>query len=292
VIGRHLDAMLSVPQGARAKIASSIAAVRIGSGTRAFVTGASRGIGRALAHELAARGATVGLAARSVSDLRAVAEELPGAHHVLVCDVALRESVTAAVEEFVAATGGIDLLVVNAGIAHYEPISSQAIEKIELMTEVNWLGTVYTVKAALPQMLASAGGHIVVMSSGAGLRGFPGAAAYSATKAAQRMFSEALRHELAGTGVSVTTVYPGEIATSLHDHQRSGAMPEWYRGGEQAAPAEALAVRVVRAVQRDSRDLYWKAPVRGMGFLQGVSPRLADAALRRLRGPSAAPRKD
>ncbi|HEV7804900.1 MAG TPA: SDR family NAD(P)-dependent oxidoreductase [Solirubrobacteraceae bacterium] len=81
--------------------------MRIGSGTRALVTGASRGIGRALAHELAARGATVGLAARSVSDLRAVADELPGAHHVLVCDVALRESVTAAVEEFVAAAGGM-----------------------------------------------------------------------------------------------------------------------------------------------------------------------------------------
>ncbi|MDX6679738.1 MAG: hypothetical protein QOE31_3790 [Solirubrobacteraceae bacterium] len=267
----------------------SIAAVRIGSGTRALVTGASRGIGRALAHELAARGATVGLAARSVTDLQTVADELPGAHHVLVCDVALRESITAAVDEF-AEAGGIDLLVVNAGIAHYEPIATQSIEKIELMTEVNWLGTVYTVKAALPYMLDRGAGHIVVMSSGAGLRGFPGAAAYSATKAAQRMFGEALRHELAGTGVSLTTVYPGEVATSLHDHERGG-MPQWYRGGEQAAPAEALAARVVRAVQRDSRELYWKAPVRGMGLLHGVSPWLADAALRRLRGDSAAPRR-
>jgi short-subunit dehydrogenase len=264
--------------------------VRIGSGTRALVTGASRGIGRALAHVLAARGATVGLAARSVSDLQAVAAELPGAHHVLVCDVALRESVLAAAEEFVAATGGIDLLIVNAGIAHYEPITTQPIEQIELMTEVNWLGTVYTVKAALGHMLAAGSGHIVVISSGAGLRSFPGAAAYSATKAAQRMFAEALRHELAGTGVSLTTVYPGEIATSLHAHQ--GVMPEWYRGGERAAPAAALAERVVRAVERDSRDLYWKAPVRGMAVLQGISPRLADAALRRMRGTSAAPRKD
>jgi short-subunit dehydrogenase len=265
--------------------------VRIGSGTRALVTGASRGIGRALAHELATRGATVGLAARSVSDLRAVADELPGAHHVLVCDVALRESVTAAVEEFVDAAGGVDLLVVNAGIAHYEPVASQSIEKIEHMTEVNWLGTVYTVKAALPHMVVRGAGHIVVMSSGAGLRSFPGAAAYSATKAAQRMFAEALRHELAGSGVSVTTVYPGEVATSLHDHE-GASMPAWYRGGEKAAPAEALAACVVRAVERDSRALYWKAPVRGMSVLEGISPRLADAALRRLRGDSAAPRKD
>ena len=266
--------------------------MQIGSGTRALVTGASRGIGRALAHELAARGATVGLAARSVSDLEAVAAELPGAHHVLVCDVALRESVLAAVEDFVAATGGLELLVVNAGIAHYEAIATQHVEKIERMTEVNWLGTVYTIKAALPHMLERSPGHIVVMSSGAGLRSFPGAAAYSATKGAQRMFAEALRHELAGTGVSLTTVYPSEIATSLHAHEGRNAMPAWYRGGDQAAPAAALATRVVKAVERDSRDLYWKGSVRGMGLLQGISPRAADAVLRKLRGKSAAPRRD
>jgi short-subunit dehydrogenase len=265
--------------------------VQIGSGTRALVTGASRGIGRALAHELAARGATVGLAARSVSDLESVAQELPGTHHVLVCDVALRESVTEAVEQFVAATGGIDLLVVNAGIAHYEPIATQDIETIERMTEVNWLGTVYTIKAALPHLLRQGSGHIVVMSSGAGLRSFPEAAAYSATKAAQRMFAEAIRHELAGSGVSVTTVFPGEIATSLLDHQPAVAMPAWYRADD-AAPPEELAVRIVRAVERDRRALHWKAPVKGMGILHGISPRWADRALRRMRGHSAAPRRD
>ena len=272
--------------------ANSIAALLVGSGTRAFVTGASRGIGRALAFELAERGATVGLAARSVSDLEAVAAELPGAHHVLVCDVALRESVASAVEEFVAAAGGLDLLIVNAGVAHYEPIATQDVEMIERMTEVNWLGTVYTVKAALPHMTIRGSGHIVVMSSGAGLRSFPGAAAYSATKAAQRMFAEALRHELAGSGVSLTTVYPSEIATSLHDHQGQGALPEWYRGGDEAAPADALAARVIKAVERDDRHLHWKGSVRGMGLLHGISPRLADRALRRLRGISAAPRRD
>ena len=270
----------------------SIAALELGSDTRALVTGASRGIGRALAVELAARGATVGLAARSVSELEALATALPGVHHVLVCDVALRKSVTSAVEEFVAATGGIDLLVVNAGVAHYEPVSTQDVETIELMTEVNWLGTVYTIKAALPQLLEQGSGHIVVMSSGAGLRGFPDAAAYSATKAAQRMFAEALRHELADSGVSVTTVFPGEIKTSLHDHQVAVAMPAWYRGGDQAEPAEALATRVLRSVERDRRHLYWKAPVRGMGVLHGISPRWADRALRRLRDKSAAPRRD
>lgn len=262
--------------------------MQIGSGTRALVTGASRGIGRAVARALADRGATVGLAARSSSKLEALARELPGAHHPLTCDVALPASIATAVEEF-AAAGGLDLLVANAGIAYYEPIGEQSLARIEQMTEVNWLGTVYTVKAALPFLL-DGGGHIVVMSSGVALRGFPGAAAYSATKAAQRMFAEALRHELNGTGVSVTTVYPGEIRTSLHDHDQS-RMPGWYRGGPKAATAEALAARIVKAVERDSRHLHYRPLVKGMGILHGVWPGAADRVLRRLRGDAAAPRR-
>jgi len=116
--------------------------MQIGSGTRALVTGASRGIGRAVAHQLAERGATVGLAARSTSDLEALALELPGAHHPLTCDVALPASIATAIEDFAAATGGLDLLIANAGIAYYEPIATQSLEAIEQMTEVNWLGTV------------------------------------------------------------------------------------------------------------------------------------------------------
>jgi NADP-dependent 3-hydroxy acid dehydrogenase YdfG len=265
--------------------------VQLGPGTRAIVTGASRGIGRAVAQALAARGATVGLAARSTGQLEALAAELPGTHHPLTCDVALPAAVAAAVEAFVAAAGGLDLLVANAGIAHYEPVAEQSLERIEQMTQVNWLGTVYTINAALPQLLAQRRGHIVVMSSGAGLRAFPGAAAYSATKAAQRMFAEALRHELAGTGVSLTTVYPGEIRTSLHAHELQ-RMPEWYRGGPRAATPEALARRVLTAVEGDRRDLHYRPFVKGMAMLNGVSPAAADAVLRRLRGPSAAPRRE
>jgi short-subunit dehydrogenase len=265
--------------------------VHIGPGTRALVTGASRGIGRAVAGALAQRGATVGLAARSTGELQALAAELPGAHVALTCDVALPASIASAVEEFLASAGGLDLVVANAGIAHYEPVAEQSLEHIASMTEVNWLGTVHTVHAALPHLLAQGRGHIVVMSSGAGLRPFPGAAAYSATKAAQRMFAEALRHELAGTGVSVTTVYPGEIRTSLHDHEQA-RMPAWYHGGQQAAAPEALAKRVVRAVERDSRHVHYRPLVKGMGILHGLSPRMADRMLRRLRGESAAPRHD
>jgi short-subunit dehydrogenase len=264
--------------------------MEIGAGTRAFVTGASRGIGRAVAVALAARGATVGLAARTAPALEALAAELPGEHHVLACNVASQASIRVAVEQFAAAAGGLDLLVVNAGIAYYEPVATQAVEKVEAMTQVNWLGSVYTISAALPFLLDASRAHIVLMSSGAGLRAFPGAAAYSATKAAQRAYGEALRHELAGTGVSLTTVFPGEVATSLHDHER-GSMPAWYRGGGKAASADDLAARIVVAVESDRRQLHYRRAVHGMGVLNGLSPRLADAVLRRLRGETAAPRR-
>jgi short-subunit dehydrogenase len=264
--------------------------MQVTAGTRALITGASRGIGRALATALAARGVTLGLAARSTESLDDLAAELPGIHHVLGCDVADATSTEAAIERFVYHAGGLDLLVANAGITHYGPVRDQPLEKALQMSHVNWHGTLHTVHFGLPHMLAAARGHIVIVSSGAGLRSFPQAAVYGATKAAQRMFGEALRHELAGTGVSLTLVYPGEIATSLHDHEKDH-MPAWYRGGPSAAPASALAEKVVAAVEADERAVHYPPLVRALGVAHGVSAKAGDALLRRLRGDSAAPRR-
>ena len=158
------------------------------------------------------------------------------------------------------------------------------------MSQVNWHGTLHTVHFGLPHLLRAGRGHIVVVSSGAGLRSFPQAAVYGATKAAQRMFAEALRHELADTGVSVTTVYPGEIATSLHDHEKD-TMPAWYRGGPHAAPPADLAEKIVAAIEADERAVYYPGLVRVLGIAHGVHPKASDALLRRLRGDSAAPRR-
>ncbi len=264
----------------------------LGPGMRALVTGGSRGIGAALARELAGRGLVVGVAARSAAELDALVAALPGSGHVaLECDVASRAAVEAAVSRFVAEAGGLDLLVANAGITHYAPFAEAPVEAAERMTQVNWLGTVYTVHAGLGPMLAQRHGHVVVVSSGAALRAFPGAAVYGATKAAQRAFAPAQRHEQPRTRVSLTTVYPGEIATGLHDHEKD-RMPAWYRGGPDAASADALARRIVAAVDADARALYHPPVVRLLGVLNAVAPRGADAFLRRLRGPSAAPRSD
>ena len=264
--------------------------MQVTAGTRAYITGASRGIGRALAAELAARGATLGLAARSGDELRQLAAELPGIHHALECDVTDSAASQRAIDAFADKTGGIDLLIANAGITHYGPFKDQPLEQAKKMSEVNWHGTLHTVHFGLPHLLKQRHGHIVVVSSGAGLRSFPDAAVYGATKAAQRMFAEALRHELAGTGVSVTVVYPGEIDTTIHDHEKD-RMPAWYRGGDEAASADELAKRVIAAIEQDERAVYFPPLVRALGIAHGVNPAVGDAILRRLRGNSAAPRR-
>lgn len=262
----------------------------IGNGTRAIVTGASKGIGRALAESLASRGATIGLVARNQADLEQLAASLPGEHVVLPCDVGDRDAVEAAVAKFVAEAGGIDLLVANAGVANYGPFTEVPLELAEEMTRINWLGTLYTVHAGLPHLLDRADGHVVIVSSGAGLRSFPWAAVYGATKAAQRMFGEALRHELSGSGVGLTMVYPGEITTSLHDHEKD-RLPDWYRP-KTSVPAADMAAAIIKGVEADSRGVYHPPIVRLLRIVHGISPKLSDRMLRTLRGGTAAPRVD
>ena len=218
--------------------ATTLPVVRIEAGTRALITGASRGIGRALAVALAARGARVGLLSRTASELEALAAELPGEPVVLAADVGDRAAVPRPSRRSPSGRRPRSARRQRGRRALRPVHGAGARTAAERMTRVNWLGTLYTVQAGLPLLLDRAHGHVVVVSSGAGLRAFPGAAVYGATKAAQTGFAEALRHELSGTGVSLTTVFPGEIATSLHDHEHD-KLPDWYRGGEPVGLAPA-----------------------------------------------------
>jgi 3-oxoacyl-[acyl-carrier protein] reductase len=267
--------------------------VRIEPGTRAIVTGASRGIGHALCLALASRGARLGLVARDKERLEEVVERLPaspaGPHLALVADVAKRGQLQRAVDRFVKRAEGLELAVANAGIAHYGPFVDAEIERAEEMVQINVLGTIYTAAATLPHMLDRARGHLVILSSGAGIRAFPAAAVYGATKAADRGFAEALRHELSGTGVSVTTVFPGEIETGLHAHERH-LLPDW-RENESELPPQRVAEAIIEAVEEDRRSVYMPGLVRLLG-LNGLAPRLTDGVLRRIRGATAAPRRD
>jgi NADP-dependent 3-hydroxy acid dehydrogenase YdfG len=267
--------------------------VRVGADTRVLVTGASRGIGRATAEAFAGRGCTLGIVARSAGELDDLASGLRGraaSVKPLAADVTDREQVAAAVGRFVEEAGAIDVVVVNAGVAHYGLFRDLPLDEAERMTGVNWLGTLYTVAAALPTMLERGSGRIVIVSSAAAHRSFPSAAVYGGTKAAQHAFLQALRHELAGTGIGVTGVYPGEVKTHLHDDDRANErMPEWYRPKEAIAP-DRVAQGIVAAVERERESVYVPPITRLLRIANGLSPALADGMLRLLRGRSAAPR--
>ena len=267
--------------------------MRIESGTTALITGASRGIGRGLSVALAGRGVRLGLVARGKEALDEVVPQLPkspaGPHLSLVADVTKRGQVQRAIDRFVKRAGGIDLLVANAGALHYAPFADQEMEDVERMVQTNIFGPLYTVKAALPHMLDRARGHLVVLSSAAGLRSFPWGAVYGGTKAFDRGFAEALRHELSGTGVSLTTVFPGEFQTEILAHQRD-RLPDW-RANQHERPVEELVTAILAGIEADARAVYAPWAVRLLG-LNGIAPLLTDRLVAFARGRTAAPRAD
>jgi NADP-dependent 3-hydroxy acid dehydrogenase YdfG len=261
--------------------------VEVGSDTVAIVTGATRGIGRATARALDQRGTLVGLVARSEDELKALADELDRAVPIRA-DVSDREALESAIAGFAADAGAIQLAVANAGLTQTMPFVDLEAEKADEIIQVNLLGTMNTVRAILPSMMDRGRGHVVVVSSGAGLRAFPWAAVYGASKAGQKAFAEALRHELSGSGVSVTTVYPGEVKTALHAHELE-RMPDWYRPSD-AIPPEVVAEAIVHGVLEDRREVHVPGQVRLLG-LNDIAPGLVDRLLTLIRGGAAAPRR-
>lgn len=181
-----------------------------------FLTGASSGIGEALAREYAARGATLGLVARRDSVLAALAAALPGRHHTYACDVTDRDALIAAARAFEAATGGADVVIANAGIS--EGVLTEYYEDLEAFRRVmdtNVLALAHTFHPFIAPMRTRGRGTLVGIASVAGIRGLPGSEAYCASKAAAISYCESLRVELRRTGVRVVTVAPGFVRTPL-----------------------------------------------------------------------------
>jgi NADP-dependent 3-hydroxy acid dehydrogenase YdfG len=178
-------------------------------GKVAVVTGASRGIGAAVARALAEAGVGLGLASRSGDDLG-----LDGAV-AQACDVRDPAQVDALVSATVERFGRLDILVANAGVGAYGPFLELPPDQVEEMIDVNVKGTLYAVRAALPHLLERGEGDIVTLASEAGRRGFPHETVYCASKFAQVGFTRALDHELRERGVRCTNVCPGGVATDF-----------------------------------------------------------------------------
>lgn len=183
---------------------------------RVFLTGASSGIGEALARHYSAQGATLGLAARRQHRLLELAAELPGSHHCYALDVADAAAVQNAAADFIARSGCPDIVVANAGVS----VGTLADEAADLpafqrVFATNVMGMAQTFQPFVAAMKVRGSGRLVGIASVAGIRGLPGAGAYSASKAATIAYLEALRGELHGSGVRVVTIAPGYIATPM-----------------------------------------------------------------------------
>jgi short-subunit dehydrogenase len=208
-----------------------------------FITGASSGIGQALARHYAAQGSALGLVARRRAELHRLATELGTAARIYACDVRDVPSMRAAANDFVALYGCPDIVIANAGISRgtltEEPADTRPFEEI---IGVNLVGMMTTFQPFVALMKAARRGKLVGIASVAGYRGLPGAAAYSASKAAAIAYLEALRVELKPSGVRVITICPGYIATPMTN------------GNPYPMPfllsAEAAAAKIGRIIER------------------------------------------
>ena len=214
---------------------------------RVFLTGASSGIGEALARHYASRGATLGLTARRADLLSALAGSLGEKVSTYTVDVRTREAMRLAAEDFIARHGVPDLVIGNAGIAHGTLTAEGAdAEVFKDILDTNVVGLVHAFSPFVEAMRARRSGSLVGIASVAGFRGLPGSGAYSASKAAAITYLESLRVELHGTGVRVTAVCPGYIATPMTQVNRY-PMP-FLLSADEAARRIARAIAAKRRV--------------------------------------------
>jgi len=210
-----------------------------------MITGASRGVGAALARQAVAKGALVALIARTADDLESLRSELGDACVVATADVSSYDEVVTAVGKLTAELGRVDVLVNNAGIGLYGAFLDAEVADVERLMQVNYLGAVHVLKAVLPGMVERRRGHIVSIGSIAGRIGAPFEAAYSATKFALAGLTEALSVELAPFGIDVTLVSPGPIDTPFFDARGHA----YERAHPKPVSPERVAARILSCIE-------------------------------------------
>ncbi|MBD0289852.1 MAG: SDR family oxidoreductase [Thermoleophilia bacterium] len=228
------------------------------NGKVAFVTGASAGIGAAVARRLDAAGAKLGLASRRGTNL-GIEDAVAGP-----CDVRDYEALKGLVDQTADRFGRVDILVPNAGVGAYFAFEDLSLADIDEMIDTNAKGTIYAVRAALPHLLASGEADIVTLASEAGRRGLPGEAVYCASKFAQVGFTRALDHDLRERGIRCTNVCPGGVATEFalgrgRAEEELGAM----MSAEEVADAVVFVLtrprthRILEVAFRPMREQSW-----------------------------------
>jgi short-subunit dehydrogenase len=215
-----------------------------------LVSGASRGIGLALARLAQSRGAKLGLVARSEADLENACSTL-GAR-ALSCDVSRRDEVERAVGELEAQLGPVDILVNNAGAGLYRAFVDTDVGEFERLMRVNYFGALYLMKTVLPGMCARRRGHIVNVASVSGRIGTPFESAYAASKFALVGLTESLAVEANPFGVQLSCVNPGPVATNFFDARGAA----YQRAFPRPIAADAVAAAIVDAIEKERAEVF------------------------------------
>lgn len=248
------------------------------SGRVAAITGGSSGIGLACARHLAREGVAVVLGARRVALLEATADEIRaagGRAAIVQMDVTREADVASLVAKATGEFGRLDIMICNAGFGYYGTLEETPPDVMQRMMDVNYMGTFYGARAALPIFRAQNSGHLLFISSIVGRRGIAFMGGYSATKAAQAGLAESLRTEFAGSPIAITCVYPISTRTEFHDamardfgHAVSGLGPK--------QTMDDVARAVVKCIRRPRPEVYPHAPSRALAVLNVMAPRFTD----------------
>ena len=224
-----------------------------------WITGASSGIGESLARALSAEGAAIVLTARRRSRLEALAAELPGESLIVPLDLTDGSLIPAAIQKVLSWKGHVDILVNNAGISQRARVEDCELSTVRRVMEINFFAIVDLTQQVLPAMLARGSGQIVNMSSVAGYVGTPMRSAYCASKHALRAWSDSLRSEVSGRGLSVTTICPGYVRTEISQAALTGdgsAKGADDHAISSAMSAEVAAAKMATAIHRRRREFY------------------------------------
>ena len=243
------------------------------SGSRVLLTGATGGIGKAIARSLAGRGATLVLTGRKTEVLEPLAQETGG--RAVAADLSRPE----AVDELVAEAGDVDVVISNAAVPGSWPLPEYTTEEIDRALTVNLRAPILLARALAPAMVERGRGHLVFISSLSGKAASPGSSIYSATKFGLRGFALGLREDLAGSGVGASIVFPGFISGEGM-FAKSGAKLPPFVGMK---PPEAVGKAVVAAIESDRAEIS-VAPLglRAGTALAGLFPGPVNAIQRRL----------
>lgn len=246
-----------------------------------LITGASNGIGRCLAMDLAALGAIVVGCGRSPERLRATSAELQRASPlstIVQCDVSKLDQVREMIAGVLVKFGKIDILINNAAIGMRKPFAETRIEVIEDLMRTNYLGVVYCTHEALPSMIARGSGHIVNISSVAGMIGTLNVAGYCASKFAMNGLSESLYHELTPLGINVSVICPGPVRT---DFNKSFADMPPKSPASLVVSAEFVSAAVIKAIEKKRFEVVLPHKLALICWVKRMAPNLFRAVAHR-----------